>query len=445
MKLGFIGTGYVGSVSGACFAEMGNTVICVDKDQKKIDQFSSGKVPLHEDDLDELVAKNLKAETLRFTTNFEEALKASDILFIAVGTPSNEDDSANLQYVFEVARSIGQTIDHPLIVVDKSTVPVGTAELVKATIIEEQKKRGVDIPFHVVSNPEFLAQGSAVKDFMEPSRIVIGADDLKVIETMRELYAPFMRRENRFFVMSLRAAETVKYMSNITLAAKVSLCNDMANLCAVLGADFDDVRRAVGADPRIGEAFMFASVGFGGSCFPKDVRALIRMGEDHGYVPEMLKQTLATNEKQKHVLGSMVIDKFGQDLSGKIFSLWGLAFKAGTDDMRESASITIVNDLVSRGAKIQAHDPEAMGMAKRPEYFGDNPNITYFESKYDALAGSDALLVVTEWKEFRSVDFDEMKKRLKQPVVFDGRLLYAPKRMKELGFEYHSIGRPFLK
>lgn len=444
MKIAVIGTGYVGSVTGACFAEMGNTVICVDKDQKKIDLFSSGKVPLHEDDLDELVEENLKAKTLRFTTNFEEALKASNILFIAVGTPPNEDGSADLSHVLDVARSIGQMIDHSLIVVDKSTVPVGTAELVKKTIAEEQEKRGSNIPFHVVSNPEFLAQGTAVKDFMEPSRVVIGADDPAVIETMRELYGPFMRRESRFFAMDPKTAETVKYAANSFLAAKVSLSNELANICARVGADFDHIRKAIGADPRIGEAFIYASVGFGGSCFPKDVKALVKIAKDYNYDAEMFKQTLATNEKQKHVLSNMVIDKFGEDLKGKTFSVWGLAFKAATDDMRESAAITIINDLIGRGAKIQAHDPEAMKMAKTPAYFGDNPSITYFESKYDAIDHADALLIITEWKEFRSVDFDEIKKRLKQPVVFDGRLLYDPKKMKEQGFEYHSIGRASL-
>jgi len=441
MKIAVIGTGYVGSVTGACFAEMGNTVICVDNDQNKIDQFSSGNAPLHEDDLDELVRENLKAKTLRFTTNFEEALKASNILFIAVGTPPNEDGSADLTHVLDVARSIGQLIDHPLIVVDKSTVPVGTADLVKATIVEEQKKRGSDISFHVVSNPEFLAQGTAVKDFMEPSRVVVGADDPKVIETMQELYAPFMRRESRFYAMDPRTAETVKYAANSFLAVKISTSNELANICARVGADFNHVRRAIGADPRIGEHFIYAGPGFGGSCFPKDVKALIKIAKDYGYEAEMFRQTLATNEKQKKVLASMVIDKFGNDLKDKIFAVWGLAFKAGTDDMRESSAITIINELISHGAKIQVHDPEAMAMAKTPAYFGDNPSITYFESKYDAIDGADALLVITEWKEFRSVDFDEIKKRLKLPVVFDGRLLYDPKKMKELGFEYHSIGR----
>jgi UDPglucose 6-dehydrogenase len=444
MKIAVIGTGYVGSVTGACFAEMGNTVICVDNDQKKIDQFSSGNVPLHEDGLDELVEENLKAKTLRFTTNFEDALKASNILFIAVGTPPNEDGSADLTHVLTVARSIGQIIDHPLIIVDKSTVPVGTAELVKKTIAEEQAKRGTDFPFHVVSNPEFLAQGTAVKDFMEPSRVVIGADDSQVIETMRELYAPFMRREGRFYATDPITAETVKYAANSFLAAKISVNNELANICARVGADFDHVRRAIGADPRIGEPFMYAGPGFGGSCFPKDVKALVKIAKDFGYDAEMFKQTLETNEKQKHVLGEMVVEKFGADLSGKTFSVWGLAFKAGTDDMRESAAITIISDLIDRGAKIQAHDPEAINMAKTPQYFGDNENITYFESKYDAIDQADALLIITEWKEFHSVDFDEIKKRLKQSVVFDGRLLYDPKKMKEQGFEYHSIGRASL-
>ncbi len=441
MKIAVIGTGYVGSVTGACFAEMGNTVICVDKDQKKVDQFSQGNVPLHEDDLDELVEKNLKAKTLRFTTNFEEALKASNILFIAVGTPPNEDGSADLTHVLDVAQSIGQLIDHPLIIVDKSTVPVGTADLVRSTILEEQKKRRTDIPFFVVSNPEFLAQGSAVKDFMEPSRVVIGADDPSVVEIMRELYAPFMRRESRFYAMDPKTAETVKYAANSFLAAKVSLSNELGNICARVGADFDHIRKAIGADPRIGEHFIYAGPGFGGSCFPKDVKALIKIAKDYGYEAEMFKQTLATNEKQKHVLSNMVIDKFGEDLNGKVFSVWGLAFKAGTDDMRESSALTIINDLIDRGAKIQAHDPEAMKMAKKPEYFGNNKNITYFESKYDAIDQADALLIITEWKEFRSVDFDEIKKRLKQIIIFDGRLLYDPKKMKELGFDYQSIGR----
>ncbi|MDO8241147.1 MAG: UDP-glucose/GDP-mannose dehydrogenase family protein [Candidatus Moranbacteria bacterium] len=441
MKVAVIGTGYVGSVTGACLAEMGNTVICVDNNADKVAQFSQGKVPLHEKGLDELVERNLDNKNLRFTTDLNDALRNSDIIFIAVGTPPNEDGSADLSHVVTVAQSIGQLMDHPLIVVDKSTVPIGTAEMVSNTIAEELKKRGADIKFDVVSNPEFLAQGTAVKDFMEPSRIVVGADDPKVLETMQELYSPFMRREGRFYAMDPKTAETVKYASNCFLAAKISVNNELANICARVGADFDDVRRAMGADPRIGEPFMYASPGFGGSCFPKDVRALIKIANDNGYEAKMFMQTLETNNEQKHILSDMVITNLGPDLTGKTFAIWGLAFKAGTDDMRESSAVDIVNDLIGKGATIKAHDPEAMGMATQPEYFGNNPSISYFDSKYEALNGVDGLLVVTEWKEFRSVDFDEMKKRMKDAVIFDGRLLYNPKKMKELGFDYKSIGR----
>lgn len=441
MKVGVIGTGYVGSVTGACFAEMGNNVICVDKDQKKVDQFKSGKVPLHEKGLDELVERNLKNGTLAFTTDFDSALKKSDIIFIAVGTPPNEDGSADLTHVLDVARSIGQKMDHPLIIIDKSTVPVGTADLVSKTIAEELKKRGADFEFHVVSNPEFLAQGTAVHDFMEPSRVVVGADDPKVIATLEELYAPFMRREGRFYAMDPKTAEMVKYAANSFLAAKISVNNELANICSRIGADFDQVRKAIGADPRIGEPFMYAGPGFGGSCFPKDVKALVKIAKDHGYEAKMFIQTLGTNEEQKHVLSDMVIAESGEDLSGKKFAVWGLAFKAGTDDMRESSALTILNNLIAKGAKIQAHDPEAMKTAQWPEYFGDNPSISYFDNKYDALDGTDGLLIITEWKEFRTPDFEEIKKRLNQPVIFDGRLLYEPKKMKDLGFTYKSIGR----
>ncbi len=441
MNIAVIGTGYVGSVTGACFAEMGNTVVCVDKDRNKIAQFESGKAPLHEKGLDEIVLRNLKNKTLSFTTDFEAALKASDIVFIAVGTPPNEDGSADLSHVLGVATDLGRCMDHEIIVVDKSTVPVGTAALVAEKIAEQMKERGVEIPFQVVSNPEFLAQGTAVKDFLEPSRVVVGSDDPKAIERMRELYEPFMRREGRFFAMDAKTAEIVKYASNCFLAAKISVSNELANICSKTGADYENVRKAMGADPRIGEAFLYASAGFGGSCFPKDVKALVKTAADFGYEARMLKQTLDTNERQKLVLVGMVEDRFGKDLTGKTFGIWGLAFKAGTDDMRESPAIATVNALIERGASVRAHDPEAMRMAKMPEYFGDNPSITYFEDKYDALDGADAMLVVTEWKEFRTPDFDRIKALLKESVVFDGRLLYEPKKMATLGFEYHSIGR----
>lgn len=441
MKIGVIGTGYVGSVTGACLAEMGNTVICVDNNAEKVAQFSLGLVPLHEKGLDELVERNLENKNLRFTTDLNDALHNSDIIFIAVGTPPNEDGSADLSHVVTVAESIGKLMDHPLIVVNKSTVPIGTAEMVGNKIAEELKKRNVEFKFDVVSNPEFLAQGTAVKDFMEPSRIVVGADDPNVLETMQELYKPFMRREGRFYAMNPKTAETVKYASNCFLAAKISVNNELANICACVGADFDDVRKAMGADPRIGESFMYASPGFGGSCFPKDVRALIKIANDHGYESKMFMQTLETNDEQKHILSNMVLTNLGPDLTGKTFAVWGLAFKAGTDDMRESSAINIINDLIGKGATIKAHDPEAMETAKWPEYFGNDPSISYFDSKYEALDGADALIVITEWKEFRSVDFDEVKKRMKTPLIFDGRLLYNPKRMKDLGFDYKSIGR----
>lgn len=441
MKIAVIGTGYVGSVTGACFAEMGNNVVCIDKDQKKVDQFASGKVPLHENGLDELVERNLKNKNLSFSTNLEEAIKKNDIIFIAVGTPPNEDGSADLSHVLDVAKSIGQTMDHPLIIIDKSTVPVGTAELVRKTISAELEKRGEKIEFNVVSNPEFLAQGTAVKDFMEPSRIVVGSDNAETIKILQEMYAPFMRREGRFFSMDQKTAEIVKYASNCFLAAKISVNNELANICAKAGADFDNVRKAMGADPRIGEPFMYAGPGFGGSCFPKDVKALVKTAKDLGYIAEMLTQVLDTNEKQKFVLAQMVINKFGEDLKGKVFAVWGLAFKAGTDDMRESSALTIINELIKCGAKIQAYDPEAMTMAKREEYFGNNPNISYVEDKYSALKGADALLVITEWKDFRAPDFEEIKKLLHRPIIFDGRLIYEPKKMKEFGFEYESIGR----
>lgn len=441
MKIAVIGTGYVGSVTGACFAEMGNTVICVDKDQEKIEQFKSGKVPLHEKGLDELVTRNLKNGTLEYTTDFEKAIKNSDIVFIAVGTPPNEDGSADLSHVLGVANSIGKTMNHSLIVVDKSTVPVGTADLVSSEIAKELAARGEKIEFHVASNPEFLAQGTAVKDFLEPSRVVVGADDAKTLETLQELYNPFMRREGRFFAMDAKTAEIVKYASNCFLAAKISVNNELANICALTGADFDHVRKAMGADPRIGEPFMYAGPGFGGSCFPKDVKALIKTAKDFGYDAQMFKQTLDTNEKQKFVLSNIVISQLGEKLDGKVLAVWGLAFKAGTDDMRESPALTAVNELIKRGAKIRAHDPEAMKTAQREEYFGQNQSIEYFENKYDALNGADGLLVITEWKEFRTPDFEKMKNFLKTPYIFDGRLMYEPKKMKELGFEYYSIGR----
>ncbi len=442
MKIAIIGTGYVGSVTGACLAEMGNMVVCVDNNKEKIAQFRKGEAPFSEKGLDELIKRNLINQTLLYTIDFKQAVKKSDMVFIAVGTPPGEDGSADLSYVTAVAQSIGQVIDHSLIVINKSTVPIGTAKLVKKTIIAEQKKRGTNFPFTVVSNPEFLAQGTAVKDFMEPSRIVVGADNPKAIEIMRELYAPFMRREGRFYAMNPQTAEMVKYAANSFLAAKISVNNELANICALMGADFDQVRRAMGADPRIGEAFMYAGPGFGGSCFPKDVRALIKMAQKRDYKAEMFLQTLETNEKQKYLLAEMVKKHFGAKLKGKTLAVWGLAFKAGTDDMRESSALTIISELIEAGAKIQAYDPEAMKTAQWPEYFGHNPAIKYCDNKYEALKKADGLLIITEWKEFRMPDFTKMKNLLKESIIFDGRLMYSPEKMKEQEFLYYSIGRP---
>jgi UDPglucose 6-dehydrogenase len=420
---------------------MGNTVICVDNDKAKVDRFSAGEVPLHESGLEQLVERNLRARTLSFTTDLRQTLGICDIIFIAVGTPPNEDGSADLNHVLEVAAAIGQMMDHELIIVVKSTVPVGTSDLLAKAISKGLNERGVTIPFHVASNPEFLAQGTAVKNFLEPSRIVVGADNAAVIDTLRELYSPFMRREARFFAMDRKTAEIVKYASNCFLVAKISISNELANICAAVGADFEHVRKAMGADPRIGEPFMYAGPGFGGSCFPKDVKALIKTAGDFGYEAAMLMQTLVTNHKQKSILSNMVIREFGKNLHGRVFGVWGLAFKAGTDDMRESAALTILSELIARGAMIQAHDPEAMGVARRNEYFGNSPSIAYFDDKYAALRNVDAMLVITEWNEFRAPDFGAMKRLMKTPMIFDGRLLYDPRKVRELGFDYRSIGR----
>ena len=441
MNIGVVGTGYVGSVTGACFAKKGNKVICVDNDAKKVEAFSKGIVPLHEPGLPELVEDGLQKKTLSFTTDIKGALDESDIIFIAVGTPSVEDGSADLSHVLTVARSIGQHMTHPLIVVDKSTVPVGTAELVRRTIASELEKRGAAIDFDVASNPEFLAQGSAVKDFLKPSRVVVGSNSEKTREILKELYDPFMHEFERFYKMDPITAETVKYASNSFLAGKISMNNELANICQRVGADFEQVRKAMGADPRIGKEFMYAGPGFGGSCFPKDVKALVKIAADHGYDAKMFKQILDTNDRQKHILADMAVGYFGDEIAEKTLAVWGLAFKANTDDMRESPALTIINDLIAKGAKIQAYDPEAMGTAKWPVYFGENPSISYFENQYDVLKGADALLVITEWDDFKSADFEQVKNLLKTPLIFDGRLLYDPKKMKEIGFTYRSIGR----
>ena len=441
MKLSMVGTGYVGLVTGTCFAEMGNNVICVDIDEKKIEKLKQGIIPIYEPGLETMVKDNYKRGTIEFTTDIKEALEKTDIIFIAVGTPQGEDGSADLQYVLKVAEDIGKYMTHEMVVVDKSTVPVGTADKVKETIQKELDKRGVKIPFEVVSNPEFLKEGSAIEDFMKPDRVVIGADNEKTIEVMKELYAPFTHNYERFIAMDVRSAEMTKYTANAILATKISFMNEIANICERVGADVNRVRKGIGSDKRIGYSFIYPGCGYGGSCFPKDVQALNKIALDAGYKPRIIQAVEEVNKDQKKVLAEKVIKRFGEDLSGKTFAVWGLSFKPETDDMREASSITIINELTKRGAKIKAYDPKAMDEAKE-FYLKDNPNVEYTQSKYDALNGADAMLLITEWKEFRSPDFDEMKQRLKNPIIFDGRNQYKIEKMKDRGFEYYQIGVP---
>jgi UDPglucose 6-dehydrogenase len=439
MKISVVGTGYVGLVTGTCFAVMGNTVICVDTDKDKIEKLKKGIIPIYEPGLDELVVENHKKGNLLFTTDIKEALEKTNVMFIAVGTPMGEDGSADLRHVLDVAQSIGKFMTHDMIVVDKSTVPVGTAEKVKATIQEELKKRGVAYKVSVVSNPEFLKEGAAVEDFMRPDRVIIGTDDEATLNVMKELYAPFTHSHERFIAMDIRSAEMTKYAANAMLATKISFMNEIANICEKVGADVNMVRIGIGSDHRIGYSFIYPGVGYGGSCFPKDVQALIRTAKDYGYEPKIITAVEEVNARQKLSLVDKVVKRFGQDLSGKVFAIWGLAFKPETDDMREAASITIIKELIKRNAKVKAYDPKATEQAKG-FYLKGLQNIEYCDSKYDALTGAEALLLVTEWKEFRSPDFEEIKKRLKNPVIFDGRNQYNMKKLEKDGFEIYQIG-----
>lgn len=439
MKISVVGTGYVGLVTGTCFAVMGNTVICVDTDMDKIEKLKKGIIPIYEPGLDELVVENHKKGNLLFTTDIKEALEKTNVMFIAVGTPMGEDGSADLRHVLDVAQSIGRFMTHDMIVVDKSTVPVGTAEKVKSTIQEELKKRGVTFKVVVVSNPEFLKEGAAVEDFMRPDRVIIGTDDEEALNVMKELYAPFTHSHERFIAMDIRSAEMTKYAANAMLATKISFMNEIANICEKVGADVNMVRIGIGSDHRIGYSFIYPGVGYGGSCFPKDVQALIKTSRDYGYEPKIITAVEEVNAKQKLSLVDKVVKRFGQDLSGKVFAIWGLAFKPETDDMREAASITIIKELLKRNAKVKAYDPKATEQAQG-FYLKGLQNIEYCDSKYDALTGADALLLVTEWKEFRSPDFDEVKKRLKNPVIFDGRNQYNMKKLQKDGFEIYQIG-----
>ena len=439
MKISVIGTGYVGLVSGVCFAQMGNSVTCVDIDEKKITSLEEGIIPIYEPGLEKLVLENYKRGTLSFTTDAKTAIGNSRICFIAVGTPMGEDGSADLQYVLSVAKTIGESMENYLVVVDKSTVPVGTADKVRDTIQASLNERGVNIEFDVVSNPEFLKEGAAIQDFMRPDRVVIGADNQKTLDIMHNLYAPFMKTHDRFIAMDIKSAEMTKYTANAMLATKISFMNEIANICERVGADVNQVRNGIGSDSRIGYSFIYPGCGYGGSCFPKDVQALAKTAKDYGYEPKILDAVEAVNYAQKLVISTKVINHFGTDLKGKKFAVWGLAFKPETDDMREASSITIINELTALGAKIVAYDPKSRHEAET-HYLKDNNNVTYEESKYDVLNDADALILVTEWQEFRSPDFDEVKKLLKTPIFFDGRNQFNKKRMNEIGFEYYQIG-----
>ncbi|PHS56521.1 MAG: UDP-glucose 6-dehydrogenase [Sulfurimonas sp.] len=439
MKISVIGTGYVGLVSGVCFAQMGNSVICVDTDEKKIQNLKNGVIPIYEPSLEDMTLQNYKKQNLNFTTNSKEAIQSANIIFIAVGTPMGEDGSADLKYVLEVAKTIGKFIDKYTVIVDKSTVPVGTADKVKNTIQAELDKREIKVDFDVVSNPEFLKEGTAINDFMKPDRVVVGAENDKSIELMRELYKPFMKNHDRFIAMDIKSAEMTKYAANAMLATKISFMNEMGHICERVGADINQVRNGLGSDSRIGYSFIYPGCGYGGSCFPKDVQALAKTAKDFGYIPKILDAVEEVNYHQKYVISNKIISRFADNLSGKTFGVWGLSFKPNTDDMREASSITIINELTSRGAYIVAYDPKAMHEAKH-HYLKDNKKVSYVNSKYDAIKDADALILITEWQEFRSPDFIEMKKLLKNPIFFDGRNQFSKDKMNEYGFEYFQIG-----
>lgn len=437
MKIAVIGTGYVGLVSGACFAKMGNDTICVDVDEKKIKMLKDGEIPIYEPGLKEIVDECSKNNTLKFTTDINEALSIANIVFIAVGTPMGADGQADLRYVLEVAKSIAQNMKHDLIIVDKSTVPVGTALKVENVIKNELKNRNVNFDFHVVSNPEFLKEGAAVEDFLKPDRVVIGANSDKAFEIMYELYSPFMMSSDRFIKMDQKSAEMTKYAANSMLATKISFINEIAGICEKVGADINFVRKGIGSDKRIGYSFIYPGCGYGGSCFPKDVEALIYTAKEHNFSPDLLISVENRNKKQKVVLFDKINKFFKNDLKGKNIAIWGLAFKPNTDDMREASSIILINKLIQSGASINAYDPKAMNEAKK--YIKDL-NINYAKNKYDALNNADALVLVTEWQEFRSPDFLEIKNRLNNTVIFDGRNQYNKKILNEFGFKYFQIG-----
>ncbi|CAB3750752.1 UDP-glucose dehydrogenase family protein [Paraburkholderia humisilvae] len=451
MNVTIIGTGYVGLVTGACLADIGNDVFCLDVDQRKIDVLNDGGVPIHEPGLLEIIARNRKAGRLKFSTDVAASVAHGDIQFIAVGTPPDEDGSADLQYVLAAARNIGKHMDGFKVIVDKSTVPVGTARRVAAAVSAELAARGLKQMFSVVSNPEFLKEGAAVEDFTRPDRIVIGCDEdvpgEKAREMMKRLYAPFNRNRERTLYMDVGSAEFTKYAANAMLATRISFMNELANLADRVGADIEAVRRGIGSDPRIGYDFLYAGCGYGGSCFPKDVQALIRIGNEHSHGLRILEAVEAVNDEQKKILANKIVERLGGDLAGRTFAVWGLAFKPNTDDMREAPSRPLIAELLARGAKVKAYDPVAMDEARRVLALDlenmpkRHARLSFVEEEMEAARDADALVILTEWKVFKSPDFDSLKSHLKTPVIFDGRNLYEPESMRELGIEYHAIGR----
>ena len=440
MNITIIGSGYVGLVSGSCFAEMGNHVTCVDIDPTKIEKLNNGIIPIYEPGLEGMVLKNVKNKTLFFTTNLNEPLEDCDVAFIAVGTPMGEDGSADLKYVLSVAKSIGKSMQKRLIVVDKSTVPIGTADKVKFTIQKELDSRGSNLEFDVVSNPEFLKEGAAIADFMKPDRVVIGANSEVAFKIMKQLYSPFFKTHDRIITMDIRSAEMTKYAANAMLATKISFMNEIANICEKVGADANQVRIGIGSDKRIGYNFIYPGAGYGGSCFPKDIKALTKIAKENDYNAKLITAVEEVNDAQKLVIAQKIVKRFGENLNGFVFGVWGLAFKPDTDDMRQAPAIYIIKELVKRGAHIKAYDPKAIPEAK-DQYLKDVKNISYVDSKYDALKESDALVLLTEWKEFRSPDFSRIKLLLKNPIIFDGRNQYNTNDLKEIGIKYYQIGK----
>lgn len=432
MKITVIGTGYVGLVTGVCFAESGNRVVCVDIDENKVKLLKQGIPTIYEPGLETLLKKNVESNRIHFTTNIQEGIEHGKVIFLALPTPPNEDGSADLKYVLQTADIIGKNLTEYKVIVDKSTVPVGTGEKVKSVIAQH-----TTVPFDVVSNPEFLKEGVAVEDFMKPERVVIGAESEKAFKIMRELYEPFLRSGNPLIEMDIRSAELTKYAANAFLAMKISFMNEIANLCTILGADVDNVRKGIGTDSRIGKRFIFPGIGYGGSCFPKDVQALHKTAQEHNYDFQILNAVMQVNENQRLKFFDVVNQHFQYHLQGKQFTLWGLAFKPNTDDIREAPALTIIDKLLEKGAKLNVHDPEALNNVKK--IYGEK--LTYFTDPYKALQGSDALLILTEWNDFRTPDFDEIAKNLKNKLIFDGRNIYALSKMQEIGFTYYSIGR----